>query len=64
MTPSAVALPPASRISTASAIGKAENATTVTVVEIRRFLYPTNESKAPGSKYFRNMGPYFLLLVD
>jgi hypothetical protein len=60
INPSSVALPPASRISIASAIGKADSAITVKRVEIEKSRNALKESKAPGSKYFRYMTPNLL----
>jgi len=61
ISPSVVALPPASRTVTAKAIGKAQTAMLVNVLEMSIFLYAGIEKRAPGSKYFLNISKPTLL---
>ena len=55
INPRVEALPPASITVTASAIGKADTAIVVSVLEISRFLKAVKDKRAPGSKYFFNI---------
>ena len=55
MIPKSVALPPASKMVIASAIGKAVIATTVRIVEINTARYDLLPRREPGAKYLLNI---------
>ena len=62
--PKVVALPPASRTVTASAIGNADMAILVKVAEMSMFRKAAYEKRAPGSKYFLNISEPTPLLLE